>query len=587
LKLRRFLSSVGLTTIGATSLTLAGLSSFAADAVQFTDVTAAAGIAFVHHSGATGKKYLPETIGSGGAFLDYDNDGWLDVFLVNATRWPGAKGPRPTSALYRNNQDGTFTDVTAKAGLAESLYGIGVAAADYDDDGWIDLYLTTWGSNRLYRNLGNGRFADVTRKAGADVAGFSTSAAFVDYDKDGKLDLFVCNYVQWEPARDLHCTLDGKHKSYCTPESYKGQSATLFHNRGDGTFEDATTRAGVKNPSAKALGVTVVDYDGDSWPDLFVANDTQPNNLYRNLGNGTFKDVAVTAGVAFNEAGVARAGMGVDAADYDGSGRPSLIVGNFSNEMMAVYHNEGNGLFIDEAPTSTIGRASLLTLTFACFFFDYDLDGWPDIFAANGHVADDINNVQPKVTHAEPPHLFRNLGKKTFEAVSDRVGADFKKAMVARGAAYGDYDNDGDLDLLVTVNNGAARLLRNDGGNKNRWLRVRPLRAVSAGDGIGARVTVTWPDGRKIWNYVRTGSSYASQSELTLTFGLGAQPKAARVEVVWPSGKSDVLTDVAAGRTVTVREGKGLVTDEKRPSPPTSVAPARPVAPTARPRPRS
>ena len=525
--------------------------------VKFTDVTAAAKIQFSHTSGATGKKYLPETIGAGGAFLDFDNDGWLDVFLVNSTSWPAAKGPRPTSALYRNNHDGTFTDVTVKAGLAESLYGIGVAAADYDNDGWTDIYLTAWGSNRLYRNQGNGRFTDVTKKAGADDTGFSTSAAFVDYDKDGKLDLFVCNYVQWEPAKDLHCTLDGKNKSYCTPESYKGQSPSLFHNRGDGTFENATEKAGIKTPNAKALGVTVLDFDGDTWPDLFVANDTQPNNLFRNNGNGTFKDVAMTAGVAFNEAGMARAGMGVDAADYDGSGRPSLVIGNFSNEMMGLYHNEGSGLFIDEAPTSSVGKASLLTLTFACFFFDYDLDGWPDIFAANGHVADDINKVQPKVTHAEAPHLFRNTGKKTFEPMSEKAGADFGKPMVARGAAYGDYDNDGDLDLLVTVNDGPARLLRNDGGNKNKWLRVRTVGRTSNADGIGTKVTVTLPDGRKLWNVVRTGSSYASQSELVLTFGLGAHAKASKVELAWPSGKTTQLTDVPSGQILTVKEGDG------------------------------
>jgi hypothetical protein len=529
----------------------AGGSAAAGIPVHFTDVTQAAGLRFTHMSGAAGRKYLPETIGAGGAFLDYDNDGWLDVFLVNSTSWPGAaaKGPRPVSALYHNNHDGTFTDVTEKAGLAESFYGIGAAAADYDGDGWTDLYVTAWGSNHLYRNLGDGRFADVTKKSGADDPGFSTSAAFLDYDKDGKLDLFVCNYVDWTPATDLHCTLDGKNKSYCTPESYRGHSPSLFHNRGDGTFENVTASAGVQNPSAKALGVTVLDFDGDGWPDLFVASDTQPNNLYRNQGDGTFKDVAMTAGVAFNEAGVARAGMGVDAADYDGSGRPSLIIGNFSNEMMAVYHNEGNGLFIDEAPTSAIGRASLLTLTFGCFFFDYDLDGWPDVFAANGHVADDISNVQPKVTYAEAPHLFRNLGGRTFEPVGDRMGAAFQTPMVARGAAYGDYDNDGDLDLLVTVNNGPARLLRNDGGNGNHWLRVK---AGGPANGIGTKVTVTLSDGRKLWNVVRTGSSFASQSELTLTFGLGAQAKAAKVEAVLPNGKTETRTDVPANQTITI-----------------------------------
>jgi enediyne biosynthesis protein E4 len=435
---------------------------------------------------------------------------------------------------------------------------MGVAAADYDNDGRIDIYLTGLGGNRLFRNLGGGRFADVTAKAGVGGGGFSTSAAFFDYDKDGSLDLFVANYVEWSIEKDLYCTLDGKTKSYCTPESYRGQSQTLYRNRGDGGFEDVTERAGLKNPASKALGVTLLDFDGDSWLDLFVANDTQPNKLYRNDGKGRFTDVGMAAGVAFSEAGVARAGMGADAADYDGSGRPSLIIGNFSNEMMALYHNEGSGLFIDEAPASTLGQVTLLSLTFGCFFFDYDLDGRPDIFGINGHVADDIEAVQPKVKYAQPPHLFRNLGGKRFEAVTAASGEALTRPMVGRGAAYGDYDGDGDLDLLVTSNGGPARLLRNDGGNRSHYLRVRTVGARSNRDGIGARVTVTAAGGAKSWGLVKTGSSYCSQSELPLTFGLGAATRAARVEVAWPSGQVDVLTDVAADRAITVEEGKGL-----------------------------
>jgi len=526
--------------------------------VVFTDVTQAAGIRFRHVNGAFGKKYLPETMGSGAAFLDFDGDGWQDVLLANSRSWPGRPGPRALPALYRNNHDGTFTDVTKAAGLEVEMYGMGVAAADYDNDGRADVYLTALGGNRLFRNLGGGRFADVTSKAGVANGGFSTSAAFFDYDKDGKLDLFVCNYVDWSIEKDLYCTLDGKTKSYCTPESYKGQSAALYRNRGDGSFQDVGKAAGLDNPASKALGVSLIDYDGDGWLDLFVANDTQPNKLYRNKGDGSFADAGMAAGVAFSEAGVARAGMGVDAADYDGSGRPSLVIGNFSNEMMALYHNEGTGLFIDEAPTSTIGQVSLLSLTFGCFFFDYDLDGLLDIFAANGHVADDIETVQPKVKYAQPPNLFRNLGGKRFEAVTARSGEALQRPMVARGAAYADYDNDGDLDLLVTTNGGPARLLRNDGGNRNRYLRVRAVGASSNRDGIGARVTVTTTQGGKLWGLVKTGSSYCSQSELPLTFGLGAATKAARVEVAWPSGRVNVLTDVAAGRTITVEEAKGL-----------------------------
>jgi enediyne biosynthesis protein E4 len=530
--------------------------------IQFADVTSQVGIQFKHNNGAFGKKYLPETLGSGCAFLDYDNDGWQDILLINSTSWPGQKGSRSYPALYHNNKNGTFTDVTREAGLGVEMYGLGCAIADYDNDGADDIYVTCLGANHLFRNLGNGKFQDVTGKAGVGDPGFSTSAIWFDFDKDGKLDLFVCNYVEWSIEKDLFCTLDGKNKSYCTPESYKGQSSTLYHNRGDGSFENVTKRAGLYDTASKSLGVAMIDYDGDGWPDLFVANDTQPNKLYRNNGGGTFTDNAMTAGVAFSEAGVARAGMGVDAADYDGSGRQSLVIGNFSNEMMALYHNEGTGLFIDEAPTSTIGKASLLTLTFSCFFFDYDLDGLLDIFAANGHVSDDISAVQEKVKYAEPPHLFRNLGKKRFEEVTFKLGGALGRAMVARGAAFGDFDNDGDPDLLVTANNGRARLLRNDGGNQNNLLRIKTVGTTSNRDGIGAKITLKMPNQQKLWSVVKTGSSYASQSELPLTFGLGKADKIATIEVKWPSGRTDNLQDVAANQAITIQEGVGMISHE-------------------------
>ena len=529
-----------------------------ASSPAFTDVTAAAGIRFRHNNGAFGKKYLPETLGSGCAFLDYDNDGWQDILLINSKNFTGRSGPPSYPALYRNNKNGTFSDVTKQAGLAVEIYGFGVAAADYDNDGRIDLYITALGPNRLFRNVG-GKFVDVSQRAGVDDPGFSTSAMWFDYDRDGRLDLFVANYVEWSPERDLFCTLDGKTKSYCTPESYKGQSSTLYRNKGDGTFENVTKASGLLDPTAKALGVALLDYNMDALPDLFVANDTQPNRLYRNKGDGTFVDVGMTAGVAFNEAGVARAGMGVDAADYDNSGRPSIIIGNFSNEMMALYSNEGNGLFIDEAPASTIGKVSLLTLTFACFFFDFDLDGLLDIFAVNGHVADDIGAVQPKVTYAQPPHLFRNRGAKKFDAVTGTLGSEIQKPIVGRGAAYGDYDNDGDLDLLITANNGPVRLLRNDGGNQNKWIRVRTVGTSSNRDGIGSRVVVTLDNGKKLWSVVKTGSSYCSQSELPLTFGLGAASTVSTIEVTWPNGRTEIVRDAGVNRSVTIEEGKGLM----------------------------
>ena len=532
----------------------------AAESVVFVDATAAAGITFVHNHGGFGKKYLPETMGSGVVFFDMDTDGWQDVLLVNGKSLNPAAARKAASlpALYRN-VNGTFTNVTRGSGLDVELYGMGGTSADFDNDGKADLYVTALGGNRLFRNLGGGRFSDVTKQAGVGDGGFSTSALWFDYDKDGKLDLFVANYVQWTAATDLHCTLDGKNKSYCTPESYKGQSPSLYRNRGDGTFENVTRKAGVFDTSSKGLGVAMLDFDGDGWMDLFVANDTEPNRLYRNKGNGTFEDVAVGAGVAFSQQGVARAGMGVDAADYDGSGRPSIVVGNFSNEMMALYHNEGNGLFIDDAPRLAIGRATLLTLTFGCFFFDYDLDGHPDIFAANGHVSDDIEKVQSRVTHAQPPHLFRNVNGKQFEDMRALPGPAFGKPVVARGAAFADYDNDGDLDVLMNVNNGPARLLRNDGGNRGNVLRVQTVGTASNRDGIGARVDVTAAGGRRAWQIVKTGSSYASQSELTLTFGLGAASSVEALRVTWPSGRVESLPGQRANQVLTIEEGKGVV----------------------------
>ena len=526
--------------------------------VAFTDVTMQAGVRFVHNSGAFGRKYLPETMGSGALWFDADGDGWQDLLLVNSKNWPGHPGQRSLPALYRNTHDGAFLDITRGSGLDVEVYGIGAAAADYDNDGKVDVYITALGGNRLFKNLGGGRFLDVTSTAGVADGGFSTSALWFDYDNDGKVDLFVTHYVEWSIDKDLFCTLDGKNKSYCTPESYKGQSPSLFRNRGNGTFENVTKQAGIFDTSSKGLGVAMLDFDGDSRMDLFVANDTEPNRLYRNKGNGTFEDVAVGAGVAFSESGVARAGMGVDASDYDGSGRPSLIIGNFANQMMALYHNEGHGLFIDDAPKSAVGRSSLLTLTFGCFFFDYDLDGLPDIFAANGHVSDDIERVQSRVTYAQRPHLFRNVGRKQFEDMSLQAGPALQRAIVARGAAYSDYDHDGDLDIVVTTNNGPARLFRNDGGNRNNVLRVETVGTTSNRDGIGARVEVS-VRGARLWQIVKTGSSYASQSELPLTFGLGGATTVDGVRVAWPSGRVDVMGALHANQSITIQEGAGVV----------------------------
>lgn len=530
-----------------------------APGVRFTDATAGAGIRFVHESGRAGKKWLPETLGSGVAVLDADGDGWPDLYFANGRKWTKGKGGKPSlPALYLNRKDGTFRDATRGSGLDVELYALGVSAGDYDNDGRIDLYVTALEGDRLFHNEGAGKFKDATAACGIKNASFGTSSAWLDYDKDGRIDLFVANYVQWTAETDLRCSLDGTSKSYCTPESYKGTASKLYRNLGGGKFEDASGKAGVADPTAKSLGVAVLDYDGDGWSDLFVANDTQPNKLYKNRGNGTFVDRGLEAGVAFAEDGTARGAMGVDAADYDRSGRPHLLVGNFSNEMLALYRNEGKGLFIDQAPASTVGRASLLTLAFGVFFFDYDLDGLSDIFAANGHIEEEIARVQPKVTYKQPPLLFRNLGKGRFEPVGPAMGKDFNRPIVARGAAYLDYDRDGDLDVVVTTNHGPASLLRNDGGNANRWLRVRAVGTRSNRDGLGTVVKVTAASGTQ-WQTVHSGSSYCSQSELALTFGLGRDEKIVAVELTWPSGAKQNLSGVGTNREIVVEEGKGIV----------------------------
>jgi enediyne biosynthesis protein E4 len=552
-----FSAAIEITAVGGASQRNAA-SSPSESAPHFEDVTRAAGIRFVHNNGAFGKKWLPETMGAGVAFLDYDNDGWQDILFVNGTAWPGHPGRHSTLALYHNNHDGTLTDVTQKAGLAVEMYGMGVAVGDYDNDGYDDIFVTALGQNRLFHNNGDGTFTDVTKNAGLwGPNEFSTSAAWVDYDRDGHLDLVVANYVQWSPGKDIYCTLDGKTKSYCTPEPYQGTSVRLWHNRGDGTFEDATQKAGLHDGTSKSLGVAVLDANQDGWPDILVSNDTQPNKLYINNGNGTFSEKGVSAGIGYSEDGIARAGMGVDAGDYDRSGYPSVLITNFSNQMLALYHNERNGLFVDEAAQSDVGRASLLTLGFGCFFFDYDLDGWLDIYVANGHIESAIERVQPRVRYAEPPHLFHNLGNGKFKEVTVSAGASFATPRVARGAAYGDINNDGALDLVVATNGGPAALFRNT-GTTNHGLRVKLIGTKSNRDGIGAVVRMSAGNDTQS-QMLRSGSSYLSSSELILTFGLGAHTLADAIEIRWPSGQTDQLKNVAADQAVTVKEGQGVI----------------------------
>lgn len=531
--------------------------------VRFTDVTGSAGIKFQHNSGAYGGKLLPETLGSGCAFLDYDGDGWQDILLVNSMDWPGHKRRWSTPQLYRNNRDGTFTDVTKAAGLDVEMYGMGVAVGDYNNDGFPDIFVTCVGQSRLFRNMGNGKFTEVTKAAGLmERQGLSTSAVWVDYDRDGLLDLFVCNYVRWTAEHDVFCSLDGKNKSYCTPEAYRGDTCWLYHNKGNGTFEDVTASSGVFDSSSKSLGVAMLDFDQDGWPDLLVTNDTQPNKLYRNLQNGKFKDVAVETGLAFSSDGKARAGMGVDAADFENSGKPGIVITNFDNEMIGLYHYAGRA-YDDVAMQEGLGAASRNTLGFGCVFFDADLDGRLDIAVANGHIDETVRNIRGNVGYAQPAQLFLNEGGGKFRDVAGEVGGGFDQPKVGRGLAVGDFDRDGDQDLLLTTNNGGAYLYRNDITNGNRSIRFRLVGTKSNRDAIGAMVHL-FVNGQQETRMVRSGSSYLSQSELPVTFGVGKAEQIERVAIDWPSGRNEDYKQLKTGKTFQVVEGKGISEEERR-----------------------
>ena len=536
------------------ALRLSGLTGSLAAGQPFTfdDVTSRAGISFVHENGAAGAYWYPELFGGGVAVIDADGDRWPDLLFVNGRRWTA--GVRASHALFHNNRNGTFTNVTSRSGFdALDVYGLGAAVGDFDNDGRDDVFVTTTEGGRLMRNTGANKFVDVTSRAGIRAGTFAVSAAWLDYDKDGLLDLFVGNYVQWSPAIEtqVRCTQNGV-RGYCGPDAYKPVAPKLYHNLGGGRFEDATTRAGMDDPSDKVMGVAVLDYNGDGWPDLFVGSDRVPAKLYRNDGKGHFVDEAVRAGVALSENGVARANMGTDAADYDRSGRPHIVVGNFVNEMLGLYHNENGSLFRDVAPRSEVGRASLLAVTWATFFFDADLDGFPDIFTANGGT-DESQGRDARARISQVPLLLRNRGNGTFENITSSLGPAFNKAVMGRGAACLDFDGDGDLDIVMTTLGGQAVLFRNDSAGSNKWLRVQAVGTKSNRSGIGAIVRVTSASGSQ-WQMVHSGSSYASQSELTLTFGLGADTKATRVEVTWPSGKAQSLTDVGVNQVLQITE---------------------------------
>lgn len=527
---------------------------------RLVDISQQAGIFFRHNSGAFGGKLLPETLGSGCAFLDYDGDGWLDILLINSMDWPGHKHQRSTLKLYRNNRNGTFTDVTQRAGLNIEMYGMGVAVGDYNNDGFPDIFISCVGQSRLFRNTGKGTFIDVTQSSGlGNRQSLSTSAMWVDFDRDGFLDLFVCNYVKWSAERDIFCSVDGKHKAYCTPESYRGETCWLFRNRGNGTFEDVTAKSGIFDTSSKSLGVAMIDANEDGWPDLVVANDTQPNKLYRNRKNGTFEDVAVESGFAFSTDGKARAGMGVDVGDFENSGHFGIAITNFDNEMIGLYRATAIGEYADIAIPAGVGGASMRTLGFGCGFGDLDLNGSLDLIAVNGHIDDTVRNVRHDAAYAMPPQLFLNNGQGNFRDVASMVGGGFAVPRVARGLAYGDFDRDGDMDVLITTNNGPAFLYRNDQLAGNRSIRFHLIGTKSNRDAIGATVRI-FHDGTIQTRLIHSGSSYLSQSELTATFGVGKRDKIDRVVILWPSGRNEEYSNLRTGLTYACTEQKGIAT---------------------------
>jgi hypothetical protein len=537
---------------------------------RFTDVTAASGLgSFVHTDGSSGRRFFVEQIGSGCAFLDYDNDGWQDVYFCNGAPLPGYRGPRPRNALFHNNRDGTFNDATQVAGVGCGRYAIGCAAGDYDNDGFLDLYVCCFGPNVLYHNNGDGTFTDVTRRAGVGDPRFSSSAAWGDYDGDGFLDLYVANYVKYRLDRDLWCSKFAGHKSYCGPTLYPAEVDTLYHNNGDGTFSDVSEAAGVRAHAANGLAVLWVDADEDGRPDIFVADDQTPNLLWHNEGGGRFTEVATEMGVAYGELGNAQAGMGVDAGDYDNDGRVDLVVTNFSEETNSLFHNEGafgdgatdrpvsSPRFRDVSFPEGIGAATLLYLGFGTGFLDYDRDGWLDLFFANGHVMDDIEKYSDVVTWAQPNQLFRNRGTAPgarFEDVSLATGVGGRRA-VSRGAAFGDFNNDGRTDILVSTLRGPPLLLRNDCAPNAHWLRVRLRPAWGNPQAVGATVTLT-AGGLTQRRDIRTGGSYASSSDLRPLFGLGNATRVDLLRVRWPSGRATELRGVDVDREVVVEEAR-------------------------------
>ncbi|HEY3836541.1 MAG TPA: FG-GAP-like repeat-containing protein, partial [Bryobacteraceae bacterium] len=526
--------------------------------VQFTDVAAEAGVTFKHENGASPEKQMFETFGSGAGVIDFDNDGWPDLFFANGADVVHGK-PSPGNVLYHNLRNGKFEDVTAKAGVAgNGMFATGVTVGDYDNDGFLDIYVTGFGGNQLFHNNGDGTFTDVTAKAGVGGGGWSSSAAWVDYDRDGKLDLFVARYVEYDTKTAPYCGYKKPgYRMYCDPQQFDGMPNLLYHNNGDGTFTEVSRKAGIANPAGKGLGVAIGDIDGDGWPDIFVANDGVRNFLYRNKHDGTFEDITYGAGVGFDMNGKTLNGMGAEIADLDGDGLPDIFFTAFSRQYNPLFRNLGKHLFDDATMKSGL-PTNIQTLGFGAKVFDYDNDGSPDIYITNGHVTDNVELYDPQLTYRQTDLLYRNLGDGRFRDVSAQSGPAFKIRHVGRGAAIIDFDNDGDLDLVVTNSGGQPMLLRNDGGNRNHWIGVRARGRQSNRFGIGCKVRVT-SAGRTQMREINPYGSYLSTSDVRLFFGLGDQATVTRLEIEWPSGKKQVLENIPAGQLLTLDEANARV----------------------------
>lgn len=531
-----------------------------ASPIRFSDATESAGIRFRHWKGASGRHYLVETFAGGVIVFDYDGDGLPDIYFVNGGRLPGFSGPEPDNTLYRNQGDGTFIDVTEKAGVAGKGYCNGGVAADYDDDGDTDLYVTAFGADIFYRNNGDGTFTDVTAETGLGDDRWSTSATFFDFDGDPFLDLFVCNYTDFDfqnhkLCTDVHKGIEG----YCHPDEYNGTADLLYRNRGNGAFDDVSAAAGVENPAeGKGLGVVACDFNNDGRTDLYVANDNTRNFLYRNEGDGRLTDIGFEAGVGFNEDGFAESGMGTDCGDVDRDGAPDLIVTNYDFESNTLYRNLANGFFLDYTAPAGLANVSTTELAFGVDLADLDNDGWLDLILVNGHIMDNIHHVQSNLSYRQPGQFFRNRGGGRFEDRSAEAGEALRKPRVGRAMATLDFDRDGDLDVAVTNNDEEAELLRNEGGNANAWVGLRLVGAESNREGVGTRVEarvneIHWME------EVRTASSFQAQNELTLYVGLGSLPELTGITLRWPSGNVDRLPPLPAGSVYLVKEGIGVL----------------------------